>query len=296
MRIGFFITARLKSTRLKKKILRDLEGRSVLGHVIESAKQVCGVDEVVVCTSTVAQDRPILDVCIKHGCYYFNGSPGDVLNRLLSAATFFECDYLLLITADNPLFSFEYAQRLVNEIKRNPEVDYLRIDGLPIGMDPYIIRRKAFEVIDAIKNDSETEFWPEYLKDQSVFKHMSIKADPGHKRDYRVTLDYQQDLDLFEAIYQKCYEGGPITISQVIEYLDANPSVSALNNSIERSWLDQDRVDQIEAHLRDNRDRLLSVKAEIYNGDRRNSLAEPGEASEGGVCRADPSVTRKTHP
>jgi spore coat polysaccharide biosynthesis protein SpsF len=37
MKIGFFITARLKSTRLKKKILLDLEGQSVLGHVIERA-------------------------------------------------------------------------------------------------------------------------------------------------------------------------------------------------------------------------------------------------------------------
>lgn len=103
--------------------MHDLEGRSVLGHVIESARLVNGVDDVVVCTSTVAQDRPILDVCIKHGCYYFNGSPGDVLNRLLSAAVFFECDYLLLITADNPLFSFEYAQRLVTEIERDPAVE-----------------------------------------------------------------------------------------------------------------------------------------------------------------------------
>ena len=136
MKIGFFITARLKSTRLKKKILLDLEGRSVLGHVIERAKRVDGIDDVVVCTSTVAQDRPILDICHKHGCYYFNGSPDDVLNRLLSAATFFDCDYLLLITADNPLFSFEYAQRLVNEIKRDPEVDYLHIDGLPLGYGP----------------------------------------------------------------------------------------------------------------------------------------------------------------
>lgn len=265
MKIGFFITARLKSTRLKKKILCDLEGQSVLGHVIESAKQLDGVDDVVVCTSAVAQDRPILDVCRKHGCYYFNGSPSDVLNRLLSAATFFECDYLLLITADNPLFSFEYAQRLVNEIRREPDVDYLYVDGLPIGMDPYIIRRKAFEVIDAIKDDDETEFWPEYIKDQSVFKHKSIKADPGHTRDYRITLDYQQDLDLFRSIYENCYEGNPIATSQVIEYLDANPSVRTLNSSIERSWLGQDRVDQIEAHLKQNRNKLISLKAEIYN-------------------------------
>ena len=265
MKIGFFITARLKSTRLKKKILLDLEGQSVLGHVIERARQVDGVDDVVVCTSTVAQDRPILDVCQKHDCYYFNGSPDDVLNRLLSAATFFECDYLLLITADNPLFSFEYAQRLVTEIKRDPEVDYLRIDGLPLGMDPYIIRRNAFEVLDAIKNDAETEFWPEYIKDQSIFKHKSIKADPEHKKDYRVTLDYPQDLDLFKSVYHKCYQGKPIATSQVIKYLETNPSVRALNSSIERSWLNQDRVDQIEAHLNANREKLISLKAEIYN-------------------------------
>ena len=265
MKIGFFITARLKSTRLRKKVLLELVRQSVLGHVIERAKRVNGVSDVVVCTSTVGQDRPILDVCLKHDCYYFNGSPGDVLNRLLSAATFFECDYLLLITADNPLFSFEYAQRLVYEIKRNPEVDYLHIDGLPIGMDPYIIRRKAFEVIDAIKDDDETEFWPEYLKDESVFKHRSIKADPEHIRDYRLTLDYQQDLELFEALYKECYEGKPIATSKVIEYLDANPSVHEINSSIERSWLNQDRVDQIEAHLRENRDKLISLKAEIYN-------------------------------
>lgn len=266
MKIGFFITARLKSTRLKKKILIELEGQSVLGHVIESAKQVAGVEDVVVCTSTVAQDRPILEVCRKHNCFYFNGSPGDVLNRLLSASTFFKCDYLLLITADNSLFSFEYAQRLINEIKRDPEVDYLHVDGLPIGMDPYIVRRRAFEVIDAIKDDHETEFWPEYIKDQSIFKHKAIEADPEHRRDYRVTLDYQQDLDLFEAIYRECYDGKPIATSRVIEYLDANPSVSALNSAIERSWLSQDRVDQIEAHLKDNREKIISLKAEIYNG------------------------------
>lgn len=215
----------------------NLNSHSVLGHVIERAKRVKGVSDVVVCTSTVAQDRPILDECLKHDCYYFNGSPGDVLNRLLLAATFFDCDYLLLITGDNPLFSFEYGERLVDEIRRYPEVDYLRVEGLPIGMDRYLVRRTAFQVIDAIKKDEETEFWPEYIKDQSIFKHRFIKADPNHQRDYRVTLDYQQDLDLFESIYRECYEGKPIATSKVMEYLDANPLVRTLNSSIERSWL-----------------------------------------------------------
>ena len=53
----------------------------------------------------------------------------------------------------------------------------------------------------SIKDDSETEFWPEYIKDQSVFKHKSIEADAVHNRDYRVTLNYPQDLDLFKSVY-----------------------------------------------------------------------------------------------
>lgn len=267
MKIGFFITARLKSTRLRRKVACDLSGTSVLGHVIERAKQVQGVSDIVVCTSTIAQDLPILDVCKSHGCACFVGSPDDVLKRLLSAATVYECDYLLLITADNPLFSFEYAQRLVTEIKGDSDIDYLHVEGLPLGMDPYIVRRDAFAVIDAIKSDDETEFWPEYLKDETVFRHRSIAAAPAHSRDYRVTLDHPQDLAVFEAVYSNCFDGRPIPTSQVIDYLDANPSVRALNSSIERSWLAQERVHAIAAYLRDHRAELLSVKAAIYNRD-----------------------------
>lgn len=96
--------------------------------------------------------------------------------------------------------------------------------------------------------------------------HRSIKADPEHNRDYRVTLGYQQDLDLFKSIYQNCYQGKPIAKSQVIEFLDANSSVNALNSPIKRSWLDQARVDQIETHLENNRDRLIVLKAELDGG------------------------------
>ena len=229
MKIGFFITARLKSKRLKKKVLRNIAGMSVLGHVIESARQVAGLENVVVCTSPVVQDRPILDVCKKHDCEYFVGSADDVLNRLLTAARLFGCDYLLLITADNPLFSFEYAQRLVSRIESDPEVDFLRIDGLPLGMDPYIVSRNAFEVVDAIKTDVDTEFWPEYLKDQSVFNHKKIAAESNHRRDYPGHAGLSLRIWPFSRqSFKACYRGRPISVSKVIEFLDASPDVRAM--------------------------------------------------------------------
>ena len=42
MKIGFLITARLKSTRLKLKILKPLNGYSVIERVIQRSKEVKG--------------------------------------------------------------------------------------------------------------------------------------------------------------------------------------------------------------------------------------------------------------
>ena len=96
MNIGFLITARLKSTRLKRKILLPLNGFTVIERVIQGAKQVVEAEKVVLCTSTVHQDLPLVEKAIKNNIYYFNGHPDDVLQRLLAAAELFGFDYFIL--------------------------------------------------------------------------------------------------------------------------------------------------------------------------------------------------------
>ena len=56
MRLGFLITARLKSSRLKLKLLKQLNGYSVIDRVIQRAKQVKECDEIILCTSENNQD------------------------------------------------------------------------------------------------------------------------------------------------------------------------------------------------------------------------------------------------
>ena len=66
MKIGFFITARLKSERLKLKILLDLNGKTVLDRVIERCKSTPGIDDVILCTSRNSQDSLLYDYALKH--------------------------------------------------------------------------------------------------------------------------------------------------------------------------------------------------------------------------------------
>ena len=67
MKFGFLITARLKSTRLPQKLLLRLQGVEVIRHVIRKAKEVAGVDEVVLCTSNNPEDEPLVKIAAQEG-------------------------------------------------------------------------------------------------------------------------------------------------------------------------------------------------------------------------------------
>ena len=82
MKIGFLITARLKSSRLKLKLLKPLNGFSVIERVIQRAKQVEECSDIVLCTSRSNQDLPLIRIANKNNIYYYNGSSEDVLQRI----------------------------------------------------------------------------------------------------------------------------------------------------------------------------------------------------------------------
>jgi len=85
-KVGFLITARLKSTRLPKKLLIKIHDKTVIEHMIERLKFAKNIDEIVICTSTNKQDEPLTDIAKKNGVKSFQGDPDDVLARLLDAA------------------------------------------------------------------------------------------------------------------------------------------------------------------------------------------------------------------
>lgn len=262
MRIGFFITARLKSKRLPNKLLKPLGMKSVFEHVLERALSVRGVDEIVVCTSTNPQDDPLEIVSTAQKINTYRGSEDDVLNRLLCAAEIYKCEYMLLMTADNPLFSIFHAEELVTTIKKK-QADYYHFeDGLPLGTAPYAVARHTFAIINDLKEESETEFWPEYLKDESIFSHLFLPVAKEYRLDARLTLDYQQDYELFMKIYENYESQIPLELKSVIDWLREHKDLLRINGDIVRSWLPENRIDQIRSVIELNKSIILQKKAQ----------------------------------
>lgn len=239
MKVGYLITARLKSTRLPEKLLREVEGKPIFSHMLDRLKQAKRVDEIIICTSTNPQDDRLIDLAKKEGVSFFRGDEEDVLKRLYAASLEFDLDYILNITADCPFVDPLYADRIVSEYESN-HADLIRALDLPHGAYSYGIKPSALGKVIEIKDDSHTEVWGRYFTDTDLFEVYDLPIDnPFHyKPDLRMTLDYPEDLEFFKAIFKALYQPGKVfSLDEILKFLELHPEVVEINRHCAASFL-----------------------------------------------------------
>jgi len=264
MKIGFLITARLKSTRLPMKIIKELNGKTVIDHIIQRAKQIKNIDEVILCTSSNPQDKPLIDTSKKNNIKYFLGDEDDVLKRLNDAASLHKLDCFLGITADNPLFSIHHSNIISNKMK-STDYDFIKIKGLPLGAATYGMNVKALKTICKVKNIVDTEIWGAFIDRPGLFSVLTIESEPEYNRPgYRLTLDYPQDYDLLNHLYSNINYNKTLPLIKAIKYLDNNPNIAKINTKCIQLRLDEKTIEKIDINFKENKEKILEIKKEFY--------------------------------
>lgn len=265
MKIGFLITARLKSSRLKLKLLKQLHSKTVIEHVITRAKQVVECEDIVLCTSEHNQDLPLVRIAKKESIYYYNGEAEDVLTRLKCAAELFGFDYVICITADNPLFSIYHANFLSDYIRFNPNIDFITTVGMPVGVNIYAIKTKALQTICKVKKEVDTEIWgPLIHPDIFNIKEIDVEEHYKTKMIERLTLDEIDDYHLIRTIY-KNIDKEVIDILDVYDLLNEQKYISKLNKNVKQKSLDKETLDRINSYYIKNKTNIIKLKKDIYN-------------------------------
>ena len=265
MKIGFLITARLKSSRLKLKLLKPLNGYSVIDRVIQRAKKVKDCNDVVLCTSYLSQDLPLVRSAIENNIYYFNGSPEDVLLRMLDAAKLFQIEYIIGITADNPMFSIHHANIIVDMIKADNNIDFIYTTGMPIGVNIYGMSTRALETVCRVKEEVDTEIWGYLINRPEIFNVKEIKVEEKYKGiGYRMTLDEINDYKFFSQLYGAFPKEDVIDLLNAYRYLRENPNLANINKMVIQKDLDVDVKTRISKFYEQNKDRIIELKKNIY--------------------------------
>ncbi len=264
MKIGFLITARLKSSRLPLKILKDLNGKPVIERIIDRAKEIQGINEIVLCTSANPQDKPLIDIAKRNRIAYFLGDEEDVLKRLYDAATCHSFDYFLGITADNPLFSIHYSN-VIADIITTQGHDFIKVDGLPLGAATYGMKYKALATVCKIKTVVNTETWGYLINRPELFDIVTIKAE-GIERspNLRLTLDYKQDYQLLSHLYANIPFETTLDLRKAIEYLNRHPEIVKLNQQCVQRDLDEQTKKTIDEHYQRHFTEIKKIKEKIY--------------------------------
>lgn len=265
MNIGFLITVRLKSTRLRKKVLLPLNGYTVIERIIQRAKKVVDPEKVILCTSTNHHDLPLIDTAVRNNIFYFNGHPDDVLQRLLDAAEFFGFDFFIGITADNPLFSIQHSNTIKDILINDPSLDYVFTSGMPIGINIYGVKVKALKTICVVKEQIDTEIWGPLINRPEIFKIKELRAKRDYIREnYRLTLDEDADYKVINSVYNNFKSDEVIDVLKAYDFLDKNPAVYKINENVIQKSLNKSVLSKIDGYYKKEKLAILKIKSSIY--------------------------------
>jgi spore coat polysaccharide biosynthesis protein SpsF len=239
MKINVIIQARMGSTRLRGKVLLPLGNKPAIQHVIERAKNIPEIMDVIVATSVSPVDDPLATFCQSIGTPVFRGREEDVLDRYYQAALLYKSDVIVRITGDCPLLDPKESGKVVKKFLE-PDADYVSNVNppmLPDGLDTEVFSMNALKKAWAnAQKRSEREHVTLYIySNTDTFKLDSVKHDVNHS-DYRLTLDEEADYVLLKEIFSildKRKQFG--FMEEVLTIIEGNLNLQALNSHIKRN-------------------------------------------------------------
>lgn len=243
------IQARMGSTRLAGKVLKDIHGKPLLERLMERLEPSHTVDQWVIVITTNPEDDALAKWCEKMGFSYFRGSDWDVLDRFYQASLNYEnVEALVRICSDNPLHSYKVVDFVVAAYQKSRKSYFSNSnhepDFLEDGFDTEVFSNDA--LVDAWKNAkllSEREHVCPYIK-----KHNSCawqKVHPAYH--YKLSVDTQDDLDAVRAIFARLPNEIEFSIQDVVDVLRKYPEILEINkdsvvNSGFQKTLNEDRI------------------------------------------------------
>jgi spore coat polysaccharide biosynthesis protein SpsF len=235
---AIFITVRTDSTRLPKKALIEINGKTTIEYVIEKAKQ--NGYPAILCTTELENDDILCDLAIANGILFHRGSVEDKLERWRGAAELYDVDFFVTFDGDDLLCDPELAELAFEQYEKNG-ADFIEGLNVPCGAFTYGIKVDALNKVCEIKGTSDTEMMMTYFLDTGLFNTESLMNVPKElqRPEIRLTLDYEDDLKFFKTIFDNLTSP---TLREVVEFLDRNPEVMDINRHCHSMYLANQKV------------------------------------------------------
>lgn len=208
MKIVMIVQARMGSSRLPGKVLMPASGKPMLAHQIERLRNVRFANHLVVATTTNPKDDAIVEFCNDWGVSVFRGDEDDVLARFAAAATTYEADVVVRLTADCPLIDPAVIDQAIACYLEAPSphlyVSNTIMRTYPRGMDTEVFSCHLLAETDRVatlRHDREHVTPYMIRNDRSDIVHRNV-VSPKNLSAYRFTLDHPKDYTQISGLIE----------------------------------------------------------------------------------------------
>ena len=229
------------SERLPGKMMLEVAGKPLLGHLIDRVKQVRGVDSIVIATPDTKPNDVIEAYCKEAGVSCFRGSEDDVLGRMVGALEQEGADIGIEIYGDSPLIDPRLVEECFVEYKKGG-CDWVgndRKNTYPSGMftetfSVSALQNSATKTSDPAVREHGTLYVRQHPDE---YKQKNIEGKGKLNRpDVHLDIDSPEDFALFESIVTHFAPRNDFSLEEILAYLDAHPDIAKGNQHVHRRW------------------------------------------------------------
>lgn len=240
MKVVLIIQARMTSTRLPGKVMKEVLGIPLLEYQIRRLKRSKLVNKIIVATTINKTDQPIIDLCDRLSISTYRGSEDNVLSRYYESAVENKANIVVRITSDCPLIDPLIVDQIVDcYIRNRDKYDYVSNTikrTFPRGMDVEVFSFFALEKAykEATKEYEKEHVTPHIYKNTNKFKVLGYECDEDHSI-HRWTVDTSQDFELVKKIIESLYPDNPeFGIMNILDLFKSQPELLSINSHVKQ--------------------------------------------------------------
>ncbi len=233
------VQARMGSTRLPGKVMRQVGGEPMIGQVMRRARSM-GFP-VILATTTEPDDDVLARLADAEGWAVSRGSADDVLDRFVRAVPS-SSEWVVRVTADCPLFDPEVGRTVVRAAVEQ-RADYASNTLAPLtypdGLDCEVVNAATLRLAarEATSSSDREHVTPYNWRNSTRFRCVNVTHESDLSNE-RWTVDDPRDLEFVRAVYDRLpvVGGHPSeSMSATLAVLDAEPSLRELNRGLTRN-------------------------------------------------------------
>ena len=240
IKYGAILEARMGSSRLPGKTLKDICGVPLIKRVIDRIKCSERINKIVLATTNNSKDDILVEFVKGIDVDVFRGSEDNVLERVVFAAEEYSIEHIVELHGDNPFLDPTIIDIAINRYELT-KCDYISNTikktfpmGLRVQVFPTVLLKEIYNTIDDPAVNEHVSLY--FYENPDIYQIESLVATSElNLPDIRLTVDTEEDFKFVSNIYREIIQNGLYPNFKTIDVLNIidQKGIPLINEHIE---------------------------------------------------------------